>query len=108
MRKDSLKCFALGFIILFSAPNWAADRIKITVEIKHKSAAAIGYSVEGRSFGALGKSYLGEGPKNKKYVFGFRKNSIMGADIRCGELTLKKNSTVILEVKGDKCFIKII
>jgi len=108
MRKSSLKYFGILAITLYSAQILANDRIKINVEIKNDSVAAIGYTVEGKSFGGMGRSYLGVGPKNKKYVFGVRKHSVLGADIRCGEITLRKNSTVVLEIKGDKCISRTI
>ncbi|TAL64074.1 MAG: hypothetical protein EPN84_04145 [Legionella sp.] len=111
MRRDSLKGWgfmAFVIIIAFSLPVFAANDIQIKVEIKENSAAAVGFMVEGQSFGGMGKSFSGKGPKNKKYIFGFRKNSIIGTDIRCGELILNKNSRVILRVKGNKCVSKVI
>lgn len=103
-----LKIIGLWIIVFLSTTSFAADRIRISVEINEKSAAAIGYTVGGKDFGTLGKSYVGTGPKNKKYVFGYRKNSILGKDIRCGEIVLTKNCTVVLQVKGNKCLSKII
>lgn len=95
------------FIFLFSTITLAEKTITISVKTNESSAAGIGYSVGGKKNGGAGKSYVGKGPANKTYVFGYRKNSINGRNIRCGTLKLNKNSSVVLRAKGNKCTASI-
>lgn len=79
------------------------ETIQITVVATDK-AAAVGYLVDGKRLGGLGKTYSGHGPSNKEYSFGFRKSAFRGEDIPCGSLVLNKSSKVRLVMKGDRCF----
>ena len=93
-----------SLIISFcSLSAFAADTIHVTVKTKEKAVVAIGYSMDGKNAGGLGKSYSGKGLKNSTYVFGYRKNSLGGADIKCGALVLNKDSEITLVAKGDSC-----
>ena len=103
MIKSHINFFGCIIIMLFSLQAFAENTITITVKTNEKTAAAIGYTVGGKDSGGPGKSYTGQGPKNKKYVFGYRKNSVKGTDITCGTLTLTKSSNVFLITKGNKC-----
>ena len=98
-----VKWISCIIVTLFSLQVFAEDAIKITVQTNEKTAAGIGYTVGGKKSGGSGKSYVGKGPKNKKYSFGYRKNSISGANISCGVLTLTEDSNVTLVTKGSKC-----
>jgi hypothetical protein len=102
MIRNFIKIFSC-VITLLSFQSYADNIIRITVKTSENTAAGIGYSVEGRNSGTLGKSYTGKGVKNKEYVFGYRKNSIAGANIECGSVTLTKDTTITLITKGDKC-----
>lgn len=88
---------------MFSLQAFAEDEIEITVSTEEKSAAAIGYTVEGKASGGPGKSYTGKGPINKEYVFGYRKDSKDGEDIRCGVVTLTKNTHITLVTDEGGC-----
>lgn len=101
--KHTIKYFSCGVISLLSAHAFAADVLKITVKTSERTAAAIGYTVEGKSSGGIGKSYSSIGPKNKQYSFGYRKNSIFGTNIPCGSLTLSEDSTVVLIYQNNEC-----
>ena len=101
--KNQTRFFSGLIITLVTLQALAANTITITVNTTEKSAAAVGYSVEGKELGGTGKSYTGKGPMNKKYVFGYRKSSVKGFDVSCGALTLTKNSHVSLITKGGKC-----
>ena len=103
MIKHCIKIFSFTIISLFSLQTFAGDTISITVKTNEKKAAGIGYTVGGKESGGSGKSYVGKGPKNKKYSFGYRKNSIRGTNISCGSSTLTKDSNVILITKNNKC-----
>jgi len=107
MIRNTLKTFSCITMTLFSLNAFAEEKIKITVKTNEKTAAGIGYSVAGRDLGGLGKTYSGKGPTNKKYVFGYRKHSIYGSNVTCGEQILTKDSTIILVTQGDKCQIVI-
>ena len=102
MKKHSLKTISCILIALYSLPTLAEKIIKVTVKTSEHSAIAIGYSVLGKSAGTLGSSYSGKGPIGKKYSFGYRKK-IKGADIDCGDITLKKDSVITLVTKDNKC-----
>lgn len=88
---------------MFSLHVYAGKTIRITVKTDEHTATGIGYSVEGRASGTLGRTYHGRGVTNKEYVFGYRKHTIMGININCGSSILTKDSTIILVMKGDKC-----
>jgi len=103
MIKHNIKYLGCTIISLFSLQLFAQDTITIDVSTDEKTAVGIGYSVGGKDSGGEGKSYVGKGPKNKKYLFGYKKNSLKGANVSCGALTLTKNSTIILMTNGTKC-----
>lgn len=103
MIKHYIKFFGCILITLFSLQAVAKDMITIKVRTNEKTAAAIGYTVGGKNSGGAGKSYVGKGPKNKRYSFGYRKNSVTGKDISCGSLTLTRSANVSLITKGKKC-----
>ena len=103
MLKHYVTMFFCTILALFSLQAFAEDTISITVKTTEKSAAGVGYFVGGKDSGGAGKSYIGKGPKNMKYSFGYRKDSVKGTNIPCGALTLTKNSNVTLIMKGNKC-----
>ena len=80
-----------------------AEQITVSVTTNDPTAAAIGYTVEGKESGGSGKSYTGHGPSNQTYAFGFRKTSVKGKNISCGSAVLTKNSNVTLVTKGNRC-----
>ncbi|MCW8387705.1 hypothetical protein OQJ15_15455 [Fluoribacter dumoffii] len=107
MRKNSLKNL-LGLIVFsVSLQAIANETIKVQVKTKEATAAALGFTVEGKKSGARGKSYSGKGPVNKVYVFGYRKNSAFGPDILCGSHKLTKDSIVTLVTTGNHCSIEV-
>lgn len=91
------------FASLFSVQVMAADVIKVIVKTSERNAVAIGFTVDSREFGTLGKSYTGRGPVNKEYRFGYKKDSLFGDNVDCGKLTLTKDSTIILINQNNKC-----
>ncbi|CAM4399872.1 MAG: hypothetical protein LEGION0403_FIIPPAGN_02104 [Legionella sp.] len=103
MKRNPIQIFSGIMLTLFSLQALAEERIRITVKTKEYTAAGIGYSVDGQRSGAIGKSYSGKGSKNRTYVFGYRKNSIVGANITCGSRVLTKDTTVTLVTKGEQC-----
>lgn len=103
MIRKSIKMGTGILFTLFSLHAFSENIIRITVKTSEHSVAGIGYLVDGQRSGAIGKSYTGKGIKNKKYIFGYRKNSITGANVSCGSRVLTKDTTVTLVTKGDKC-----
>lgn len=61
--KQTIKYFSCGVISLLSAHVFAADVLKITVKTSERTAAAIGYTVEGKASGGIGKSYSSTGTR---------------------------------------------
>lgn len=102
MNMNFLKINAVVIASLCSFQVIATSTIQVTVMATDK-AAAVGYLVEGKRLGGLGKSYLGHGPVNKKYSFGYRKSAFSGVDISCGSQVLNKDSKVQLVVNGEEC-----
>lgn len=94
------------FFVVCSTSIFAQDRIEITVVAPGK-AMAVGYKVEGKKAGGLGRTYSGIGPVNKEYFFGYRKNALSGEDIPCGSVVLSKNSKVKLITKDSQCSMLI-
>ena len=102
MKRNFVKTFIAFFITVFACNSFADDVIEVTV-IATDKAMAVGYLVEGKKLGGLGKSYSGKGPVNREYFFGYRKNPFNGRDISCGSIVLKKNTKVQLVTKGEQC-----
>lgn len=103
MKMNFMKTSIALFATLFSYQIFAEDLIEITVTATDK-AMAVGYQVEGKKLGGLGKRYSGKGPINKEYFFGYRKNALSGRDIPCGSVILNKSTKVQLVTKGDHCY----
>src|SRR5690348_10785760 len=76
-------------LLLFSIQAFANETIHVRVKTNEK-VAALGFIVEGKKSGMPGQSYTGKGPANKKYTFGYRKQSAFGPDITCGSEILSK------------------
>jgi hypothetical protein len=102
MIKNYIILFGCIMLTIFTLPLFAKE-ITIRVMTRDSTAAAIGFTVNGKESGGAGKLYTGNGPSNQKYSFGFRKTSVNGKNIRCGSLTLNKNSTIVLVKKGNRC-----
>jgi hypothetical protein len=102
MKRNFIKNSLVVIGTFGSLHVFAEDWIQITVVATDK-AAAVGFFVEGKKAGGLGKTYSGKGPVNKEYSFGYRNRVIGGDDIPCGTLFLNKNSQVKLVTKGEQC-----
>lgn len=98
----NLKRLSYGLLLsILALQAQASDFINITVKTKIPSAA-IGFKVDRTKSGSLGALHRGQGPKDREYVFGYRK-SLLGKDIRCGATKLNQDTTVILKHQGDYC-----
>jgi hypothetical protein len=94
-------------VFFFSMQAFASDTINIIVKTTEERTAAIGFSVDGKKSGSRGKVHSGKGPVNKSYLFGYRKDSALSADILCGTRTLTKDSTVTIIVTENRCSILV-
>ncbi|MBN9229988.1 MAG: hypothetical protein J0I93_03985 [Legionella sp.] len=94
-------------LVLFSSTLWAENTIQVQVRTEEASAAALGFKVEGKKSGGRGKVYIGKGPANKTYIFGYRKNFAYGRDVLCGSEVLTHDSIVTLVTDGEQCSIKV-
>lgn len=103
MLNSSRISFSAVLLSLITSQAFSTDTINITVNTKEKDVIAIGYSVNGNKFGALGNSFSGKGPINQEYQFGYKKDSIFGEDVSCGSLTLNQDSKVILVKTNNQC-----
>lgn len=108
MIKHSVKILSCITFSLLSLHAFAENTITVNVKAEAAEVAAIGYTVEGKNSGRIGSSYTGKGPKNKEYVFGYRKGAIYGKNIRCGTLTLSENSTVTLVHQDGACRVVVV
>ena len=90
-----------------SDTNETGDAINISVTTNAEDVAGIGYSVDGKELGGAGSSYTGEGQKNKNHLFGYRKQSNINENIKCGTKLLNKDSKVRLVVDGDACHANV-
>ena len=107
MIRNTIKNLSGLVILSFSIQAIAHDTIRVHVKTNEKTAAALGFTVDGKKAGARGKSYEGKGPVNREYVFGYRKNSAFGPDVLCGSQVLTKDSIVTLITKGENCSIVV-
>ncbi|HVT62663.1 MAG TPA: hypothetical protein VHD33_04160 [Legionellaceae bacterium] len=106
MMKHGFKAFSILIAIMNSWNTYAftiSEKVKVVVHTNEKTVAGIGCHVDGKKLGGPGTFYVCKGPKNKMYQFGFRKYSVSGPDIKCGALTITKDSDVTLIMKDDVC-----
>lgn len=103
MELKTTKLLSCIFSTLFCFQAFATDLIKVTVKTNERNAVAIGFTVDSRDYGTLGKSYSGKGPANKEYLFGYKKDSLFGDNVACGSLTLTRDSTVVLMIQNNTC-----
>jgi hypothetical protein len=107
MTRNLIKLYTGLSILSFSFIASATNTIKITVKSTEKSVAALGYAVVGKRLGGAGKLYIGKGPANQVYVFGYRNRLAYGDEFTCGSTVLTKDSTVILVSDGKNCTITV-
>ncbi|MBA3661975.1 MAG: hypothetical protein H0W64_09615 [Gammaproteobacteria bacterium] len=106
------KKFLVGLLLAVSTVSFAVETYAIQVKVKtnSKQVSALGFSVQGKKYGMLGKSYENKNVPPGVYTFGFR----AGKDVACKtasgkkKVTLKKNTTAILKYNGTKCEMRLI
>jgi len=103
----------LALLVLgFSSTTFAKDKtgkIQVTVMVEKKIGKiyhvfAIGFSVNNKDRGSLGRSTKKSGPANAKYAFGFKGTA---GSISCGTAVLKRDSVVLLYFKNKRCINKV-
>lgn len=103
MKRNSIKFFSCLIIALFSLQSFASKIIRVNIRTNEPKAAALGFSVDGRKAGGVGKSFSGRGPVNRTYLFGYRTKAPQRTNVSCGSHVLTKDSTVTLITKGNHC-----
>jgi hypothetical protein len=107
MKRFILKICIISMISLFSISSFA---IQVKVQTSAKNISGIGFSVEGKQHGGLGKSYETSNLPEGMYTFGLRQK---GQDVGCttkeGEESIKltKDSIATLDYDNGKCTLKI-
>lgn len=91
-----------------SNQGFASDKITIEVFTDYKKAAAIGFKVNDKQHGSLGKHTKGSGPADQTYFFGMKRGSVFGKNINCGSLRLSKNSKISLVLTDEVCLPQIV
>ena len=102
-----IQCGLSLFMGVFVFHAYAADNITVTVKTEIATAKALGFQVGDAKSGGMGTVYKGLGPKNKEYLFGYRKDLLFGKDIRCGTKTLNKDSIITLVNQGTRCIVMV-
>lgn len=103
MNRNSMNFFSALIISLFSLQSFASNTIRINVNTNEPKSAALGFSVDGKKAGGVGRSFSGSGPANKTYLFGYRTRVPHRTNVSCGSQVLTKDSTVTLVSKGNRC-----
>ncbi|MDX1902343.1 MAG: hypothetical protein SFW66_10160 [Gammaproteobacteria bacterium] len=108
MRRYSSIFIAL-FFMFFSLASYA---IQVDVQSTSKDVAALGFTVDGKNHGSMGKKYHATGMPVGVYSFGIRANSIFGKDVACslngqGSVTLQRDTTAVLDYDGNQCIMHL-
>lgn len=77
-----------------------------------KNVSALGFTVNGKDYGAAGTSYQKSGLANGTYTFGVRVNGVFGTDVGCtakGKKTfaLHKDTVAYLIYDGKHCTVQM-
>lgn len=94
------------FLITFPFITLATTKIKVQVQLTapdNVRVFAVGFSVDSKNRGSLGKSTSKSGPAGSQYAFGFKMRS--GLKVSCGTATLSQDSLVKLVYDGQQCKI---
>lgn len=102
------KIILSAFITCFATQTFA---IQVNVS-SPSSVSALGFTVDGKKYGGMGKSYNKSGVPTGMYRFGVRVNGIFGNDIACfnqGKISvfLTKDSDVTLIYNNNRCTAKV-
>jgi hypothetical protein len=108
--RTSIKILLGIFIFLFSIQSFA---FKVTVQSPSKEVSALGFTVNGKNSGGLGKSYTKNNMQAGNYTFGIRINGMFGTDVGCksangkSSFSLKSDTVATLSYKNNSCLLKI-
>lgn len=103
MKRNSIKFFSALIITLFSLQSVASTTIRVNVRTNEPKASALGFSVDGKRTGGIGRSFSGRGPVNRTYLFGYKTKAPQRTNVSCGSHVLTKDSTVTLVTQGNRC-----
>jgi hypothetical protein len=100
----------LGLLLfLFALPLSA---LEVNVQSPSNGVSALGFSLNGKSYGGMGRSYVKSNLTPGAYQFGVRVGGIFGKDIPClaannQAVQLKNNTTAILTYSNNRCTVQI-
>lgn len=102
----------LGFFLSFFILNCYA--IKVNVQSSSSGVGALGFTVNGKNHGGMGRTYSANGMPVGTYTFGIRAGgALTGTDVGCATssgkktVTLNKDSTAVLKYDGKRCTMSI-
>ena len=104
--------FIIGFALAFVIFNVYA--IQVYVKTLSNDVAALGFTINGKNYGGMGKSYIRNNAPAGSYTFGVRVGGIFGDDVGCmtaqgkDSIMINGNTTAILTYKGKQCTVKVI
>lgn len=105
MRKYLLSLFLLCLI----ANSYA---IQVSVRSSSPAVSALGFQVNGKKYGGMGKSYNKSGLPSGSYQFGVRINGVFGTDVPCfGQgkkaVSLSKDTKATLNYSNNRCTVQL-
>lgn len=101
----------LAIVLAFFASNCFA--IQVHVQSSSQQVSALGFTVNGKNYGAAGSSYSKNNAPSGVYTFGIRINGIFGKDVGCktsdgkNQVTLNADTTAILDYNGKQCVLNL-
>lgn len=103
-----IKFLTLASLVLGSATLSAETTIKLYVSSMSEDVAALGFSVDGKEYGGMGKMYSKGGlPSGAVYDFGVRVGGVFGQSVSCGSRKISTSSSVRLSYKDGHCSVSV-
>jgi hypothetical protein len=106
MRKRILLCTILTCCI---STSYA---INVSIQTPSQEVSALGFTVDGKNHGGMGRSYTGKNMPAGNYSFGIRIHGVFGTDVPCyvndkRSVMLNQDATVMLQYSNNKCTGKL-
>lgn len=108
--KAKIKIILGFFFFLFSLQTFA---FQVTVKSSSKEVSGIGFSVDGKNHGGMGKSYTKANMPAGSYAFGIRVDGLFGTDVGCKTpkgkkyIALKNDTVAIVKYQKNVCIVQI-
>lgn len=103
------KCLLSLFLLCLVANSYA---IQVSVRASSPAVSALGFQVNGKKYGGMGKSYSKSGLPSGSYQFGVRINGVFGTDVPClakgkKAISLSKDTNAILNYSNNRCTVQV-